>query len=116
MLTKKLMMYIAASVRGPGESFAAVSVAGPVSGGSIHQAYKLNTSTGPYFIKCSEAKNYPGIFMTELSGLEALRKTNTVKIPKVAATGEVDGIAYLLLDFLEAGKKSKDYFKQLGFD
>ena len=116
MLTKKLLMYVAALIRQPGESFASVSVAGPVSGGSIHQAYKLKASSGDYFIKCSEAGNYPGIFMTESSGLEALRKTNTVKIPYIIAIGEVDGVAYLLMDYLEAGKRSSNYFKQLGVD
>jgi len=116
MLTKKLLTYIAALISKPGESFASVSVAGPVSGGSIHQAFRLNTSSGNFFIKCSVAGLYPGIFETELNGLESLRKTNTVNIPQVTAIGEADGVAYILMQYVEAGKRKKDYFEQLGFD
>lgn len=54
----------------------------PVSGGSINQAYKVQTEKRLYFLKTNQGipRNF---FLREKQGLELLRQTQTISVPKV---------------------------------
>lgn len=69
-----------------------------VSGGDINLAYRISTSSQDYFIKVQpqQTKDY---FQHEINGLKAIGKvTNT---PTPIANGEIDGNAYLILNWLD---------------
>jgi len=85
-----------------------------IGGGCINDCYKLDTSTGIYFIKLNSAVTYPGMFEAEKKGLELLASTNTMPIPKILETGEVNGTSFLLMEFIETGKPAKDTMLNFG--
>ncbi len=84
-----------------------------VTGGCINAAYKATTKKGNYFIKINRKENLD-MFFKEKAGLQLLQSTNSIKIPQVLGVGEVDEIAYLILEWIEPKQKKKDYWQQFG--
>jgi len=77
--------------------------ASPVSGGCIHEARRLTTSAGEFFVKWS-AKCPADIFVREAEGLEALRSADSgLAVPRViAAAAPTDrDPAFLIIEYLE---------------
>ena len=65
------------------ESEVSILKVASVSGGSINDAYCLTTNQGMYFIKTNQANRYPFMFDKEVTGLDLLRNTDVIRIPKV---------------------------------
>jgi fructosamine-3-kinase len=85
-----------------------------VGGGCINEAYSLKTNIGKYFIKYNSASAYPGMFEKEAAGLKLLADTKTIEIPKVLSSGENDTNAYLLLQYIESGESSRNFWNDFG--
>jgi fructosamine-3-kinase len=85
----------------------------PLAGGSINLSARLDTTAGSYFLKANDAYQYPAMFDKEANGLEELRKTKTVAVPKVIMTGEIEGQSFLLLEFME-GIRIKNFWEHFG--
>src|SRR5215210_731722 len=45
----------------------------PVGGGSINNAYRLETNEGRFFVKVNSADRFPSMFEAEADGLKRLR-------------------------------------------
>lgn len=85
-----------------------------VGGGSINQAYKLQTSNGPIFVKTNNADRFPEMFAKEAKGLELLRNTKAIGVPDVLAIGEATGVSFLVLEWLEPAQQSINYWQKFG--
>lgn len=72
----------------------------PVSGGDINEAYRLETDDKSYFIKV-QPQHPAAYFDHEKRGLEEL--SQVVNTPHPIAAGEIDGDAYLVLNWLDSG-------------
>lgn len=81
-----------------------------VSGGSINETLKLTTNIGKFFIKKNSASLFPEMFEKEAKGLNILAAANAIAVPNVVALGQVDNIAFLILDFIESGRKRIDFW------
>ena len=85
-----------------------------VYGGDINQSYKLTLSDGsPVFMKSNTPKNL-SFFEAEAKGLEALRQTGTIGVPKVLGMGADRNISFLLLEYLEAAPRINGYWEVFG--
>jgi fructosamine-3-kinase len=96
----------------------------PVSGGSINETYRLDTSEGPFFLK-RKRRAPAGFFACEARGLGQLRQAGA-KVPAVigwidagspdaeelAAAG--DDSAFLLMEWLEKAPWSSRTMEDLG--
>lgn len=80
----------------------------PVSGGSISQAYRVQTENKVYFIKYNEEAP-EDLFEKEARGLELLRETETVAVPEVQFYNETS----IVLEWIE-GAPSLDTEDRLG--
>lgn len=85
----------------------------PVSGGCIHNAQKIVTDKGNYFIKMNHASDL-NMFKTEYSGLELLASTKEIDVPAPIASGVQDGQAYLLLNFIDSGQRERSFWNDFG--
>lgn len=85
-----------------------------LSGGDINNVFLLNTSEGKYVVKLNHADKFPGMFDAEKAGLEALAKPDVIDVPRPLATGEINGEAYLLLEFRESGSKASNFWEKFG--
>jgi fructosamine-3-kinase len=85
-----------------------------VSGGSINQAFRLETEKGAYFLKINRSPLAKRMLSTEARGLQGLRDANTIRIPKVLAQDETAAYAYLLLEMIESGPRDAMFWKRFG--
>lgn len=87
-----------------------------IHGGDINDAYKISLSTGEnVFVKTNSIKNAK-FFATESHGLQALRSTGKIGVPKIIGKGMDDheGIAFLLLEYIESAPRVKSYWETFG--
>ncbi len=77
-----------------------------VGGGSISQAYRVPSSRGPLFVKLNHAVD-AAMFEAEADGLRALQDGGAVGVPAVYCVGSVEETAYLFLQGLDLGAKSR---------
>ena len=85
-----------------------------VYGGDINSAFRLTLSDGrSVFLKSNLPKNL-SFFKAEAKGLEALRKTDTIGVPKVLGIGMDRNMSFLLLEFLESAPKINGYWEVFG--
>ena len=86
----------------------------PVGGGSINDAYRLETNEGPFFVKVNRADRFPSLFAAEADGLARLRAAGSIRVPEVIATGEDHDDTYLLMEFIRPGSAEKARWDLLG--
>ncbi len=86
----------------------------PVSGGCINHAYCLQSDSDKIFLKYNRRDLFPGMFEAEAAGLQLLRESRSVNVPHVLGTGHFGNDSYILLEFIEPGKKRKDYWEDAG--
>lgn len=74
-----------------------------VHGGDINEAYKIMREGKSYFLKINEARRYPQMFAREKEGLDALRQSFSLCVPKNISQGEWKDRQYLLLEWIDPG-------------
>jgi len=84
-----------------------------VGGGCINQAIQLKTDDGHLFLKYTSASEST-MFDAEAKGLQVLMKSSKLKIPEVLGSGTIDGKSYLLLEWIESGHASINFWKIFG--
>lgn len=85
-----------------------------VAGGSINEAFRIETTSGNFFIKFNLEKKFPGMFMAEKRGLEILREANCIQVPKVLSINETGGYTYLLLEYISSIEPVRDFWQIFG--
>lgn len=86
----------------------------PVGGGSINDAWRLETDAGRFFLKINSADRFPSMFEAEADGLRRLREAGPLKVPEVIAHGEDHDDSFLLLEWVEAGIKGPGFWADFG--
>ncbi|MEX1132798.1 MAG: fructosamine kinase family protein [Flavobacteriales bacterium] len=86
----------------------------PVDGGSMNDAWRLETDAGRFFLKTNRADRFPSMFEAEADGLQRLRAVGPVRVPEVIAHGEDHDDSYLLLEWVEEGIKSQEFWEDFG--
>lgn len=82
----------------------------PVSGGDISSAYLLKTQSQKFLLKVNSKSSAKTMFDAEQQGLRAIESTKTIAVPHVHLVDELDGKAFLLMDFIESRRpNAKDY-------
>jgi len=84
-----------------------------ISGGCIHNAQKVSTDMGIYFIKLNKSSDV-NMFKTEYSGLKLLSNANEIEVPSPITYGTANGQAYLLLEFINSQHRKKDFWIDFG--
>jgi fructosamine-3-kinase len=76
-----------------------------LGGGDINQAYCLQLDQRRFFVKLNRADRL-SMFAAERAGLEALAATQSIRVPRVYATGSLSGFAYIAMEFIELGGRA----------
>lgn len=84
-----------------------------VGGGCINNAEKIVTSNGTYFIKWNDRK-YQDMFLKETKGLSYLESHSKLRIPNVISQGILANTPYLLMEWIESGPKSDNFWSDFG--
>jgi len=87
----------------------------PVSGGDISSAFKIVSANGmTCFLKVNAKPFAEEMFIAEKKGLEAIRQTNTIAVPRVLLTGKIEDKSFLLMEYIESKHPSDSDFRRLG--
>ncbi|GAB4035563.1 fructosamine kinase family protein [Spirosoma gilvum] len=86
-----------------------------LSGGNINTAARVFSTEGVFFIKWNQSDGHlePDMFETEALGLDLLRQTHTFPIPEVISCGHFQDKSYLILEYIDFGKRPKNYWETL---
>ncbi len=85
-----------------------------LGGGSINDAFRIETDAGIYFLKHNKASLFPEMFEKEEKGLELLRQAGELPVPELIATGKSNDEAFLLLKYIESAPKQPDFWDKFG--
>lgn len=86
----------------------------PLSGGSINQAFRLETNSGNFFMKYNRASAYPAMFEQEARGLALLHAAREIRVPEVIASGEDGTYSFLILEYLDSAAKTNSFWEDFG--
>jgi len=85
-----------------------------VYGGSINRSFKVQSGKQNYFVKLNSRTLYPKMFELEAEGLELLSSAKAIKIPRFLTLGVAGDTAYLVLEFIESGSESANFWEDFG--
>ena len=74
----------------------------PLSGGDINRAYRLEFGSRRLFVKLNRAELLP-MFEAELTGLQAIRDSGTIRVPEPMLTGSIDTEAFIIMSHIDLG-------------
>ena len=80
-------------------------------GGDINRAFRLTLGDGKILFMKSNGVRALDNLKAEAEGLEAIRKTCAIGVPAVLGLGRDGNEAFLLLEYLEAGRQVKDFWE-----
>ncbi len=83
----------------------------PVGGGSINETFRVETSSGLFFVKKNSSSLYPKMFEKEALGLKILADAGEIPVPEVVAWDETNEESFLILNYITPGTKSADFWE-----
>ncbi len=86
----------------------------PIGGGCINQSARVITNQGSYFVKRNSSQQYPRMFECEANGLELLRSTEAIRVPKVLGLGTHENQSFIIIEFLQASAPDYDFWSIFG--
>lgn len=84
-----------------------------IGGGCIHNAGRLDTDAGSFFVKFNKHNCLPQ-FEAEARALQAIADTDTVRVPRVLFAFGDGGRACLVLEYLHLGAPEAKTYEMLG--
>jgi fructosamine-3-kinase len=86
-----------------------------VGGGSINATYRLITKDNrQWFCKINDSSPFPDFFEKERKGLERLRREEICRIPAVVAHETSGGTQVLILEWIDQGPVTGDFWSSFG--
>lgn len=85
-----------------------------LSGGSINQAWLLQTPEGNFFMKYNRADAYPGMFEQEARGLQLLRGADEIRVPAVIGHGDDGTNSFIILEYLDSAPRTGSFYEDFG--
>ena len=83
-------------------------------GGSVNYSFLLKTNKRPFFIKLNNANAFPKMFELEVKGLKQIENSESLTTPVKVLQGSFGIVSYLVLEFIESGKESLNFWESFG--
>lgn len=84
-----------------------------ISGGSINDAFQIETTDGTFFLKLNSASRFPNMFEAEKRGLKLLGESS-FQVPKPFKVGVVDDTQFILMEWIEQGSPNEGFWDDFG--
>ena len=85
-----------------------------VGGGCIHRAEIVELDDGRRLFVKSNTQAPAGMFESEVNGLLALAAAQAVRVPSEAWAGESEGIRFLVMEAIDAGRPGRGFSRHFG--
>lgn len=86
----------------------------PLSGGSISQVFKVESSDGQFVMKLNSSAQYPKLFSLEARGLKLLSETESISCAEVIGVCELKTHQVLILNYYPSTEKENNFFENFG--
>jgi len=86
----------------------------PLSGGDISNVFLLETAGQRFLLKSNSDLSAAAMFKAEVDALSAISATNTIQAPAVHLTGKANGVAFLVMDYIESKPAVANDFERFG--
>ncbi len=83
-------------------------------GGDINDAFAITLSGGKKVFMKSNRRASSSFFAAEAAGLAAIARSGTIGAPKILGFGDENGRAFLLLEFIDEGRRASDFWETFG--
>lgn len=113
MLPDSLQMAVENALADSLGSSIRLHAAEPVGGGCIHNAQKLETNAGEFFLKYNRVGEKAN-FQAEMAGLLLLGDAATLRVPKAISVGETGNHAFLLMEYIPTGARRREFWEEFG--
>lgn len=84
-----------------------------ISGGSINDAFRIETAEGEFFLKLNSASRFPNMFEAEKCGLDLL-SLSSFEVPKALGVGTHGNTQFILMDWVEQGTPNSEFWNEFG--
>lgn len=88
----------------------------PLSGGDISSVYKIRSVTRNYLVKTHTGSEAMDMFQSEKQALDYIKSTNSMGVPEVFHLSEFEGIAILVMEYIQSGSPRSEDWKKFGYD
>lgn len=88
----------------------------PLSGGSINQVFKVESSDGQFVMKLNSSTQYPKLFSSEAKGLEILWETKSISCAEVIGICELETHQVLILKYYPSTEMENNFYENFGPD
>lgn len=95
-----------------GRDYSTLKIIKPIQGGSINEAFYVETDNAQYFMKY-HANSPKSFFKSEAIGLRLIKETGTISVPDYYSYSDQLGNAFLLMEWIE-GEESAQTVTVLG--
>ena len=85
-----------------------------LTGGDINEVFVITSDKGKFVIKINDASRFPGMFDAEKLGLDLLREPEVFDVPQPLETGIAGSHSYLILECIDTGTPSADFWRVFG--
>lgn len=85
-----------------------------IGGGSVNYTYRIKTRKQSFFCKINSLADFPGMFDAEQHGLALLAQQQVIRVPRIVANEQINGIQILILEWIEQGGKSDTFWETFG--
>ena len=86
----------------------------PLQGGDINDVYLIKTTDDQFILKVNSAKQFPGMFEAEEKGLTELSIHSSMAVAKSTKVGALDDHAYLMLNYINKGQSTLEFWETFG--
>lgn len=114
MLLGEIKLYIENWLQSRYGQKTSINSADAIGGGSINEAYRLNTTAGIFFLKYNIAIRFPGMFTVEARGLTLLKEADCIDVPEVVHFSNTGNYSFLLLNFIQGNSQTPDFWHTFG--
>jgi protein-ribulosamine 3-kinase len=85
-----------------------------IGGGCINDCFQVTINSEKFFLKINSASKHLNLFQKEKNGLELLGSQNIIRVPKPILCDEVEDKQILLLEWIETGPGTGQFWKTFG--
>jgi fructosamine-3-kinase len=86
-----------------------------IGGGCIHNAVKVHSSQGDFFLKYNHRKD-SDMFEKEYMGLQVLQEADSLYIPDPIGFGIQENYSFLVMEYIESAPQKPDFWEKFGYD
>ena len=72
----------------------------PLAGGDINRAFRLEFGAARFFVKLNRAE-WLSMFVAEAAGLDAIRRSQTIRVPEVYLTSHEGNHACIVMEYID---------------